>query len=120
MDKQIDILVRKFYAVADLAHISHVNVRGSGSYAAHTALGGFYDKVIDFKDRFIEYNMGEGRILKVSAPIIEVGEDIKKEADILSKQFCDYAKSQNDEALLNMAGEFEECVGKLKYLLMLQ
>lgn len=115
-EKQVDILVRKFYAVADLAHITHVNTR---SFAAHEALGDFYETVISHKDRLIEYLMGEGRLLKVNANILEIGSDIATEATTLKSMYCGYAKASMDEALINMSGEFEEAVGKLKFLLML-
>lgn len=117
MDKQIDVLIRKFYAVADLAHISHVNTR---SFAAHEALGEFYGTITGIKDRLIEYNMGEGRLVKVNAGILEIGEDISTEADLLASMFCNWAKSIADEAMINLSGEFEESVGKLKFLLMLK
>ena len=116
--KTTDILVRKFYAVADLAHISHVNARGIGSYAKHIALGEFYDTVQEHKDSLIEYLMGQGRLLKVEAAIIEVGVDIVAEADSLVTMYEKFAIG--DEALINKAAGFKESVGKLKYLLMLQ
>lgn len=115
-EKQLDILIRRFYAVADLAHISHVNTR---SFAAHEALGEFYSTVSAHKDRLIEYCMGEGRLVKVNANILEIGTDISLEATTLKSMYCGYAKSTMDEALINMSGEFEESVGKLKFLLML-
>jgi hypothetical protein len=117
MDKQIDVLVRKFYSVADLAHISHVNTR---SFAAHEALGEFYGKITEVKDRLIEYLMGEGKLMKVNAGILEIGEDISKEASGLAELFCNWAKMCDEEALINLSGEFEEAVGKLKFLLMLK
>jgi len=117
MDKQLDVLIRKFYSVADLAHISHVNTR---SFAAHEATGEFYGKINEVKDRLIEFLMGEGKLLKVNANILEIGEDISKEATLLSEMFCEWAEACDEEALVNLAGEFEESVGKLKFLLMLK
>lgn len=116
--KQLDVIVRKFYAVADLAHIEHENAVISGSYARHVALGDFNDKVIDHKDRLIEYLIGERKITKVSAGVLELGMDIEREAMNLKEMFCKCAMDCEDEALENMAGEFEEAVGKLRYLLM--
>lgn len=115
--KQFDIVVRKFYALSVIAHVAHINTR---SFSEHSALGDFYEKVSDFKDRLIEYLVGEGRIAKVEAAVLECGGDVIKEADALAKLFCDQAKAADDEALINMSGEFEESVGKLKYLFLLK
>lgn len=114
--KEIDVLIRKFYALEVEAHAAHINTR---SYAQHIALGDFYDKVSDFKDRLIEYLTGEKKLAKVNVSMIEVGSDISKSADELAEMFCDFAEKAGDEALINMSGEFEEAVGKLKYLFML-
>ena len=117
MDKQIDVLVRKFYAVADLAHISHVNTR---SFAAHEALGEFYSAANSMKDRLVEYLMGQGKIMRVTANILEIGEDVVSEASMLADMFCSWSNAMNDEALINMSGEFKESVGELKYMMMLK
>lgn len=116
MDKQLDVLIRKFYAVSVLAHVSHVNTK---SFAAHEALGELYGTINGVKDRLIEYNIGQGRLAKVNAGILEIGDDISKEATALAEMFCSWAKSVKDEAMINLSGEFEESVGKLKFMLML-
>lgn len=114
--KQLDVLIRKFYALSVIAHVAHVNTK---SFAMHEALGDFYSKVNDYKDRLIEYLIGEMKIVKVEAAVLECGGDVIMEADMLAKMFCDIAKQMGDEALINMSGEFEEAVGKLKFLSML-
>ena len=115
--KQLDVLVRKFYAVSVIAHVAHVNTR---SFAQHEALGDFYDKVNEYKDRLIEYLLGEGRIAKVEASMLECGGEVIAEATALKELFCKTATELEDEALENMAGEFEEAVGKLKFLFLLK
>lgn len=114
--KQLDVLIRKFYALSVIAHVAHINTR---SFAQHSALGSFYEGVNDFKDRLIEYLVGEGKIAKVNAAMLETGGDVIKEAEALADLFCKTAKELGDEALINMSGEFEESVGKLKYLFLL-
>lgn len=111
-EKQIDIIIRKFYAVADLAHITHENIRVG---FIHEALGEFYEEIIELKDRTIEYLMGQGRLMKVNASILEIGEDILKEADSLCYQFDTYAKASGDNALINLSGDLMEATAKLKY-----
>lgn len=115
--KKIDVLIRKFYALSVIAHVAHVNTR---SFAQHEALGDFYGKVNDFKDRLIEYLTGENKIAKVEAAILECGGEVIAEAESVSKEFVDLAESMGDEALKNMSGEFEEAVGKLKFLFLLK
>lgn len=114
---ELQILIRKFYGLADAAHINHVNTR---SYPAHVALGEFYASVIEVKDKMIEYLMGQGKLASVKASVLEIKDDVVPEADVVAKAFCEYAESLKDEAMINLAGEFQESVGKLKYLLMLK
>lgn len=111
--KAIDQLVRKFYSVANLAHVEHVNTK---SFAQHEALGDFYSKANGMKDRLIEHLIGSGYIQKVSLPILEMGNGIISEAVALADMFCECSEGLDDDALENMAGEFEESVGKLKFL----
>lgn len=115
--KQLEVLIRKLYALSVIAHVAHVNTR---SFSAHEALGDFYAGVNGFKDRLIEYLVGEGKLIKVEAAMLECGGDVSVEAASTAKMFCDTAKQMGDEALINMSGEFEESVGKLKFLLLLK
>jgi hypothetical protein len=110
--KKLDLLIRKFYGLSVLAHTSHINTR---VFAQHEALGDFYNIVNNIKDRLIEYSIGKGYIAKVDVAILEVGSDIISQALLVADQFCELAEDQDDEALCNIAGEFEESVGKLKY-----
>lgn len=106
-----DILLRKFYSLSVLAHIEHVNTK-VGFH--HEAIGEFYDQVNEIKDRLAEYLIGEQKLSKVVVPILEIGNDLKAEADSLSEMLCNFSE---EEAIENMAGEFEEHVAKLKYKL---
>lgn len=116
--KKIDVkeLVQIFYCLSISTHVAHINTR---SYAQHKALGDFYDKVNDFKDRLAEYMTGMGYIASVELEEIEV-EDVISEAEEACYMLESFASSMADEALINMAGEFKEAKGKLKYLLMLK
>lgn len=114
--KMIDQLIRKFYSVSVLAHVEHINTK---SFAQHEALGDFYSKVNSMKDRVIEYMIGSGYMQKVTVPILEIGAGISSQASALAEMFCQCSEDMDDDALENMAGEFEEAVGKLKFLLRL-
>lgn len=41
-----------------IVHIAHLGITGPGSYAAHKALGDFYESVGDFADSVIEHYQG--------------------------------------------------------------
>lgn len=109
-------LLEAFYELEVVSHLAHVNTR---SFAQHSAFGGFYDKVGDFKDRLVEYLIGEKKLQKLSISVLDASGDAVSLADSLSAKFFDFAENMEDEALCNMAGEFEEVVSHLKYMLML-
>lgn len=52
-----ELISRVFYA-RNVAHFTHWQVTGVGSYAEHTALGEFYDSVIDALDTLVEAYQG--------------------------------------------------------------
>ena len=50
--------VAMLFLARDLAHIEHLRVRGPGSYAAHQALGDFYNGIVDLADSLVETYQG--------------------------------------------------------------
>lgn len=115
-EKQIDIIVRKLYAIADLAHITHANIR-VGFH--HEATGEFYASVIDLKDRIVEHLMGSGKLIRVNANILEIGEDLIKEASNFQYMLDTYASQSGCNALINMSGDYIEALSKLKLKFMM-
>ena len=63
-------LIGLLFLSRDLAHRAHLKVSGAGSFAAHTALGTFYDEVIDLADRLAEAYQGRKGIIK-DIPLVE-------------------------------------------------
>lgn len=112
----INEVVQSLYCVSVSAHVAHVNTR---SFAQHEALGDFYEKATSFKDRFIEYCMGAGFLLKVELEEIEA-EDVMDEAEEACYYLLDFAEVTKDETIKNMAADFLEAKNKLKYMLMLK
>jgi len=49
----------------DLTHLAHLKVKGSGAYAAHMALGGFYDTILGQVDGLVEAAQGKFGILDI-------------------------------------------------------
>jgi hypothetical protein len=110
--KQYDLLVRKFYVLAEQAHMAHEDSR---MLVQHEALGEFYEGIIEIKDRLIEYMLGMGYIKVAKSDILEMGSDIVSDALSLSDFFDKVAVECKDTCINNIAGEFRESVGKLKY-----
>ena len=50
----------KIFEARQMAHIYHLQVKGDmGSHAAHTALGDYYDSLLDFIDELTEVYQGQ-------------------------------------------------------------
>jgi len=111
--EDIKKLLSSFYSLSIVAHMAHVNTK---TYSFHIATGEFYDTVNETKDRLVEYLIGEKLIKEVSELKISLEGDVVDVADGVANMFCGWAKNIKHEALINMAGEFEEKVGHLKYL----
>lgn len=54
----IEQLISRVFYARNLAHFEHWRATGTGSYAKHQALGGFYDDVIDAIDTLVEAYQG--------------------------------------------------------------
>jgi hypothetical protein len=115
--KKMKELITELYCVTNTAHVAHINTR---SFAQHKALGEFYDFTSDFKDRMIEYIVGQGYVGQISTNPIDTDEDIMDEATEAMEMINEFSAKSSDETLKNMAADFQEAVGKLKYLLMLK
>lgn len=78
-------LFSKLFESIEMAHIYHLQVKGDeGSYAAHMALGSFYEDVLDLIDDLIETYQGQHDIVE--------GYDIIDTKDTKSKEKLDYFK----------------------------
>lgn len=110
-------LLTDFFCVAVSAHVAHLNTR---SFAAHKALGEFYDFANDFRDRLIEYMVGQGYVNQIQIDSVEADEDVVGEAQDALNMLSQFANQKGDETLKNMSADFQEALGKLKYMLMLK
>ena len=57
-------LIALLFLSRDVAHREHLKVSGPGSYAAHVALGSFYDSIVDLADSLAEAYQGRNGIIK--------------------------------------------------------
>jgi hypothetical protein len=56
------------FSVRDQAHLAHLRVSGLGAFAAHMALGEFYDGILDKTDQLIEVYQGMNGIIPITIP----------------------------------------------------
>jgi DNA-binding ferritin-like protein len=61
-------LISTLMASRDQAHVFHWQTTGAGSFAAHKALGKYYDAIPDMIDALVEAYQGKYGILKGFAP----------------------------------------------------
>ena len=61
----------KLFQLRDQIHLTHLNVSGIGSYAAHKALNEFYDELLDLIDSLIESYQGKYDLVDISIPASE-------------------------------------------------
>jgi len=54
----IEQLIARVFSARNAAHREHLKVKGAGSFAAHMALGDFYDEIIGKIDEIIEVDQG--------------------------------------------------------------
>lgn len=65
----IEELVSRVFYARNVAHFEHWRANGVGAYARHTALGEFYDGVIDALDTLVEAYQGAFELIgTVKAP----------------------------------------------------
>jgi hypothetical protein len=111
--------IGRLFEARDVAHIEHLKVKGPGAYAAHTALGGFYDSLLDLADGFVESYQGKYGIVSFEVKSVkpldfmEYIEELAKYIESSRDVFKDeYLKNQIDE----MASLCYSTIYKLKFL----
>lgn len=71
------LIARVFYA-RNVAQFEHWRASGTGSFAKHSALGAFYDDVIDALDTLVEAHQAANEIIKnIPAPETPKGDVLK-------------------------------------------
>lgn len=75
----IEDFVARMFAIRDAAHLAHWAAKGKGSFAAHMALGEFYDGVIDKLDPFVEAYQGYFGLIGPVKPVPYVRDNIMEQ-----------------------------------------
>jgi len=122
----IEELITRVFAVRNVTHLAHWKTR---SYAAHMALGSFYESVVEALDGIVECYQGESGLVSVpagrviSARITEVAPDdvvdlLRDEADWIQANREEIAG--NNSALQNLIDEllaqYYTTIYKLEFL----
>lgn len=63
-------LIALLFLARDLAHRAHLKVSGPGAYAAHVALGDFYEGILAHADAIAEAYQGQFDVL-LDIPLLE-------------------------------------------------
>lgn len=72
----IEEFVGRMFAIRDAAHLAHWAAKGKSSFAAHMALGDFYDGLIDKLDPYVEAYQGYFGLIGPVKPVPYVRENI--------------------------------------------
>lgn len=120
MDR-IDKIIGLLFMSRTMAHKAHLKVSGAGSYAAHSALGGYYDAIVGFSDALAEAAQGKYGLLDI--PVVDDKGDIENPLAMIEthlKMYQNLAKTIDDRYLQNISDEIEACfystIYKLKFL----
>jgi|688.fasta_scaffold1396792_1 DNA-binding ferritin-like protein len=104
-------------------HINHLRVNGPGAYAAHTAMGGFYDSVGDLADSIAEQYQGATEKIityptSVELPTMSTAEDCLSYMGTLynmvndAQDYCSYSE------INNTLDEVKSLINSTKYKLL--
>lgn len=114
-------LFSKLFESREMAHIYHLQVKGDeGSYAAHMALNGYYDGVLDLIDSLVETYQGQYGIVE-GYDIIDTKDTKSKDKLEYFKELADFIKTERkcipDTHLQNIVDEIVALVYKTLYKL---
>lgn len=113
----------KLFESREMAHVYHLQVKGEeGSYAAHMALGSYYDGILEFIDDLIEIYQGQYDVIE-GYDIIDTSTTKSKDKIEYFKELADFIKterkciSDDDTHLHNIIDEVLALIYKTLYKL---
>lgn len=110
----------KLLSCADKIKLAHFAVKGTGSYAKHTALGDLYNSFTDLTDEIVELIQGYKGILNISVPASSLTEALgylkTERTEIIT--FMNTCSSMPDvqNKIQELIGEISRCIYKLENL----
>lgn len=118
----IEQLISRVFYSRNLAHFEHWRAKGVGSYARHTALGSFYEDIIDALDALVEAHQGAndliGRVPATKDPQADVLAALEEDAAWIEKNHegvCGGHRAVGN-LLDNIAAVYLSAIYKLKNL----
>lgn len=109
-------LISTLMASRDQAHIFHWQTTGPGSYAAHKALGKYYNAILDMIDALVEAYQGKHGILKGFEPAERFDEYSKETAIKYFKALATYVDRiynkipKEDTNIINQIDTFKDLI----------
>lgn len=103
--EMIGRLVATMFVAREYAHRAHLRVTGPGSFAKHSALGDFYNKIISNADALVEAYQGRHDIIEIPyLPLPEEEDPVKVLEQLLSdvENLRYDAVDKKDTALQNL------------------
>ena len=89
----------KLFESREMAHVYHLSVKGDmGSYAAHVALGAYYDGILDFIDDLIEIYQGQYGLVE-NFDIIDTSSTKSQEPIDYFEELVTFVKSSRNTCL---------------------
>lgn len=122
-DGNVSQFFSKLFESREMAHIYHLQVNGEmGSHAAHTALGDYYEGVLDFIDNIIETYQGQYGVVE-EYDVIDTKSTKSKEVVEYFEELAKYIKdsrrciSSEDTHLHNIIDEVVALIYRTLYKL---
>jgi len=116
----------KLFESREMAHVYHLSVKGDmGSFAAHVALGAYYEGILEFIDELIETYQGQYELVE-NFEMIDTADTKTKSPIEYFEELVMFVKSERNTALsaedTHLQNVIDEVVGliyrtlyKLKY-----
>lgn len=113
--------VGHLFLARDVAHSVHLNTR---SFAKHSALGTFYDEIVDLADSFAEAYQGRHGLIgpislqsaKKNGNIIEFLQDSLAEIEENRYKFCDEKETAIQNIIDEIVALYLSTLYKLRFL----
>lgn len=113
--------VGMLFLARDVAHSVHLNTR---SFAKHSALGTFYDEIVDFADKFAESYQGKHGLIgpislmnaRKTTNIVEFLQDQVDEIEKARYEVCDKTETALQNIIDEIVGLYLSTLYKLRFL----
>lgn len=113
--------VGMLFLARDVAHSVHLNTR---SFSKHTALGTFYDEIVDLADKFAEAYQGKHGLIgpislmnaRKTSNITEFLQDQVDEIEKVRYEVCDKTETALQNIIDEIVGLYLSTLYKLRFL----